>query len=174
VAKENASQSRSSLILTKQGSLIMSRDYNRDYDDRDESDDQGIDYVPYEHNIRDRTGGSIARVRVELKRKYNDPWKNFKDLLQDFKRRVSNRGIMHDYKEHQFFESKSEKKRKARKAATKKFQMEAIEQKINAGDPIKASPGLIKKVKANMQATKEKQNKKRDRYNNPKQYQEDY
>lgn len=154
----------------------MAKDYTRenaDYEDEGR-EEQVAEYVPYEHISRDRSIGSIARVRVELRRKYNDPYKNFKDLLTEFKRRVNLRGIMHDYKDHQFFESKSEKRRKLRKAAVKKFQMEAIEQKIVAGDPVNASPGMIKKVRANMQATKEKQNKKRERSNNFKQYQDDY
>lgn len=155
----------------------MAKEYTRDrrdYDgDREEDDQQIPEYIPYEHISRERSLGRIARVRVELKRKYNDPFKNFKDLLTEFKRRVNLRGIMHDYKDHQFFESKSEKKRKSRNAAAKKFQMEAIEKKIIAGDPVKASAGMVKKVKANMQATKDKQNKKKDRYNS-KQYQDDF
>jgi ribosomal protein S21 len=101
---------------------------------------------------------NITRVRVELKKKYNDPQRNFKDMLQDFKRRVSNAGILHDYKEHQFYESKSEKKRKKRKEIEKKLQMEALEQKIIGGEKIRASAGLIKKVMAHMNKNSKKRN----------------
>ena len=87
-----------------------------------------------------------TRVRVDLKKKYNDPQRNFKDMLQEFKRRVSNAGILHDFKEHQFYETKSEKRRKKRKEAQKKLQMEMLEQKILGGERTKASAGLIKKV----------------------------
>lgn len=97
---------------------------------------------------------NATRVRVELKKKYNDPQRNFKEMFTEFKRRVSNAGIMHEYKEHQFFESKSEKARKKRKAATKKQQMELLEEKIQRGERVKAPAGVIKKVMAN-------QNKKR-------------
>jgi small subunit ribosomal protein S21 len=102
-----------------------------------------------------------ARVRVELKKKYNDPHRNFKDMLQEFKRRVSNAGILHDYKEHQFYESPSEKNRKKRKEAEKKRQMETLERKILGGERVKASAGLIKKVMANL-AKNKRDNKKRN------------
>jgi ribosomal protein S21 len=101
---------------------------------------------------------NITRVRVELKKKYNDPQRNFKDMLQEFKRRVSNAGILHDYKEHQFFETKSEKKRKKRKEIEKKLQMEALEQKILGGEKIRASAGLIKKVMSHMNKNSKKRN----------------
>lgn len=92
---------------------------------------------------------NAVRVRVELKKKYNDPHKNFKDMFAEFKRRVSNAGIMHDFKEHEFYESKSEKARKKKKAAKKKQQMEILEGKIQRGERVKAPAGVIKKVMAN-------------------------
>ena len=52
---------------------------------------------------------STARVRVESRKKYNDPDRNFRDLFQEFKRCVNNSGIMHDYREHEFYQKKSEK-----------------------------------------------------------------
>jgi ribosomal protein S21 len=102
-----------------------------------------------------------ARVRVELKKKYNDPQRNFKDMLQEFKRRVSNAGILHEYKEHQFYESPSEKNRKRKKEADKKRQMETLERKILGGERVKASAGLIKKVMSNLTKNK-RDNKKRN------------
>ena len=101
---------------------------------------------------------NIARVRVELKRKYNDPHRNFKDMLQEFKRRVSNAGILHDYKDHQYYESKSEKKRKKRKEAEKKMQMELLEKKILGGEKVKASAGMIKKIVSQMYKNNKKSN----------------
>lgn len=97
---------------------------------------------------------NATRVRVELKKKYNDPHRNFKEMFTEFKRRVSNAGIMHEYKEHQFYESKSEKARKKRKAAAKKIQMDLLEGKIQRGERVQAPAGVIKKVMSN-------QNKKR-------------
>ncbi len=149
------------------------KQYARDYTGPEEVEAEvEVEQAPREFIHRDRSLGRVPNVRVELKRKFNDPMKNFKEMLQEFKRRVSNRGIMRDLNDHKFFESKSEKKRKARNAATKKFQMEAIENKIITGEPVKASAGLVKKVMANMRDKKEKQNKK-DRNNNYKQYQDD-
>lgn len=104
-----------------------------------------------------------ARVRVELKKKYNDPMRNFRDMLQEFRRRVNNSGIMHDVKDHEFFESKSEKKRKKRKEAEKKHLMEDLERKILGGERVKASAGLIKKIMSNLNKDK-KDNKKRTKY----------
>ena len=97
-----------------------------------------------------------TNVRVEIKKKYNDPQRNFKEMFTEFKRRVSNAGIMHEYKEHQFFESKSEKARKIKKAAKKKQQMEILEGKIQRGERVKAPAGVIKKVMANQNKDKKR------------------
>lgn len=93
--------------------------------------------------------GNIARVRVELKKKFNDPERNYEALLREFRQRVNHRGIMHDYKDHEYYESKSEKKRRKKKEATKKFELESIESKLEAGEKVKAPPALIKKILAN-------------------------
>lgn len=90
----------------------------------------------------------ITRVRVELKNKYNDRERNFKDMFQDFKRRVSNAGILHDLKEHQNFEGKSEKKRKKKREAIKKHRQALLEEKILSGERVKAPSGVIKKIMA--------------------------
>lgn len=102
---------------------------------------------------------NVVRVRVELKKKYNDPHKNFREMHAEFKRRVSNAGILHDYKDHEYFESKSEKKRKKRSATRKKLQMEMLEEKILSGERVKASPGLVKKAMANHNKKQQRQSK---------------
>lgn len=104
---------------------------------------------------------NIARVRVELKKKYNDPQRNFKEMFQEFKRRVSNAGIMYAYREHEFYMSKSEKRRKKRNEAMKKQQMETLELQILGGEKINASAGMIKKIMSNLNKDK-KDNKKRN------------
>lgn len=91
---------------------------------------------------------NIARVRVDVKNKYNDPHKNFKDMFAEFKRKVSSAGILHDHKEHQFYESKSEKARKKKQEAIAKQRNEMLEEKIMAGERVKASAKLIKKITA--------------------------
>lgn len=107
-----------------------------------------------------------TRVRVELKRKYNDPERNFKDMFQEFKRRVNNAGIMADYKDHQYYESKSEKKRKKRIESEKKQQMETLERKILGGERVKASAGLIKKILTNLNKDKRDKTKRNNKYRN--------
>ena len=97
---------------------------------------------------------NAVRVRVELKKKYSDPNKNFRDMFQEFKRRVSNAGILHDVKEHQFFESKSEKARRKKKEAKKKIQQANLERRILSGERVKAPSGVIKKIMANQKKEK--------------------
>jgi ribosomal protein S21 len=109
---------------------------------------------------------NVVRVRVELKKKYNDPYKNFKEMFQEFKRHVSNAGILHDYKEHQYYESKSEKDHKARRDSAKKALMEDIEQKLVTGQKVNAPAGLIKKVRANLLKDKKYRKKGRKHYRN--------
>jgi ribosomal protein S21 len=89
---------------------------------------------------------NVTRVRVEVKKKYNDPHKNFKEMFQEFKRRVSNAGILADYKDDQYFETKSQKNRMKKMAIVKRFKMEALTEKILNGERVKAPSGLIKKV----------------------------
>lgn len=91
---------------------------------------------------------NATRVRVELKKKYNDPEKNFREMFQEFKRRVSNAGILHDLKGHQYFESKSEKARKAKREAIKKARQQTLEEKVLRGERVNAPSGVIKKIMA--------------------------
>lgn len=79
-------------------------------------------------------------------------------MFQEFKRRVSNAGILHDYKDHQYFETKNQKLRRKRREAAKRFQMETLAEKILAGERVKAPSGLVKKVLAS-----HKKDKKRER-----------
>ena len=104
---------------------------------------------------------NVTRVRVELKRKYNDPQKNFKEMFQEFKRRVSNAGILHDLKAHQYFESKSEKKRKAKREAIKKAKQQTLEEKIMRGERVSAPSGVIRKIMANQKKDNRKHNRQR-------------
>lgn len=89
---------------------------------------------------------NATRVKVELKKKYNDPEKNFKEMFQEFKRRVSNAGILHDLKDHQYFESKSEKARKTKAEWKKKARHAQLEEAIRRGERVKAPAGVIKKI----------------------------
>ncbi len=105
---------------------------------------------------------ATVRVRVELKKKYTDPDKNFREMFQEFKRRVSNAGILHDYKEHQYFQSKSEKRRKKKRDAAQKAMMESLKERILNGEKPDAPIGLIKKVLTNLD--KEAKDKKGQKF----------
>lgn len=102
---------------------------------------------------------NVTRVRVELKKKYNNPEKNFREMFQEYKKQVSNAGILHEYKSHQEFTSPSQKKRKKRRDAVKKREQEVLAKKILSGERVKAPSGVIKKVLSNS-----KKNKKRGLY----------
>lgn len=97
---------------------------------------------------------NATRVRVENRNKYNDRERNFKDMFSEFKRQVSNAGILHDYKDHQEFRSPSEKKRKKKREAAKKQRQEQLTQKILSGERVKAPSGVIKKILSNAKKKK--------------------
>lgn len=104
---------------------------------------------------------NITRVKVELQDKWLDRERNFKEMFQEFKRRVSHAGILHDLKQHQIFESRSQKKRRKLRESVKKHEHELLEQKIMAGERVKAPAGVIKRILANQRKEKYKKNKQR-------------
>lgn len=69
---------------------------------------------------------NVVRVRVEARKsnKPGDREKNFKILLQEFKRACSDACIAQLYKDYQFFESKADKKKRKRKLNKMKRQQE--------------------------------------------------
>jgi ribosomal protein S21 len=98
-----------------------------------------------------------------LKKKYNDSWKNFKEMLHEYKRRMNKAGVLHEYREHEFFESKSRKQRKAKRDMQKKTLMESLAKRILSGERVLTPAGVVKKVVANLK--KDKLDKKKDRDN---------
>lgn len=114
----------------------------------------------YEYRV-----GKPAQVRVELKRKFNDPMKNFKEMLQEFRRQMTKAGVMHELKAHEFYESKSEKVRKEKRSDQKKRLMDSLTHRILAGERIEGHGGTVKKVMANIKKEKDKKGKKRERNN---------
>ena len=91
-----------------------------------------------------------TRIRVEAKWTGNSPnerQRAFKHLFTEFKRRVSDAGIMHVVKEHQFFESKASKRRKKKREAELRRKHELIEEKVLAGENVRAPAGMLKKKK---------------------------
>jgi len=136
----------------------FSHDVQEDYRERERE-------TFYQHESKERGPGALARVRVELKRKYNDPDRNFKEMLQEFRRRVSNSGIMHDFKDHQFYVSNGEKIRKTKRDAAKRMLMDALTVKIVAGERIEGHGGMVKKIMSNLKKEKEKKEKRKERHN---------
>jgi len=104
---------------------------------------------------------NAVRVRVELKesKKFFDKEKNFKHMLQDFKRKVAEAGIMHELKRKQFYESKSEIARRKKREADNRRRLETMEEKVLSGERVQVPSGFVKKVK-------ERQNKKARGRNN--------
>lgn len=107
---------------------------------------------------------NAVRVRVELKKKYNDSWRNFKELLHEFKREVGKARIAPDFKDHQRYESRSVKDRKKKRDADKLIMMESIEKKLVAGEKPNAPVGMVKKVRSIMKKKDEERKKKDVKY----------
>jgi ribosomal protein S21 len=101
--------------------------------------------------------GRIARVRVELKRKFNDPMKNFKEMLREFHRQMAKAGIMHDYREHAVYEKDSDRERRKQRSVRKKLLMDMLKHRIIKGEKIEGHGGLVKKVRADIRRDKEKE-----------------
>ncbi len=106
---------------------------------------------------------NAVRVRVSLENKFRDPVKNFKEMMHKFRRRVGDAGIKEQYKEHQVFMSKSEKRRKKKREAIARARENMIEEKMLTGEPIKAPAGLIKKVASRFNAKKKDKDKDKDK-----------
>lgn len=96
---------------------------------------------------------NVARVRVEAKRLKNDSYyereKNFQSLFKEFKRLVSDAGIMHLVKENEYYQSKGEKARKKRKESNLKRQQEIILEAIERGESPKGAAKFKSKKKKN-------------------------
>jgi len=93
-----------------------------------------------------------VNVRVELRPNRwggssYDKERALKMLLQEFKRRVDDLGIMHTLKDREFYESKSSKKRKKRRVATLRFQQERIVAAIERGESPKGASRFLKRKK---------------------------
>lgn len=99
---------------------------------------------------------NMVRVRVELKRKFNDSEKNFKEMFHEFKRRVNLNGVMADFKDHQHYITNSERGRKRRRNAKKQSEMQNIEKKVLAGEKVNMSSCVVKKVLFKIRKDKEK------------------
>lgn len=112
----------------------------------------------------DHRVGRQARVRVELKKKFNDPDKNFKEMLHEFRRQMTKAGVMHDFRNHEFYESRSETDRKAKRSSQKKRLMDTLTQRIVAGERIEGHGSMVKKIMSNLKKEKEKKDKKRTNY----------
>jgi ribosomal protein S21 len=101
----------------------------------------------------------IVRVRVELKNKYNDPERNFKEMLREFNKRVGDEGVLHTFREHTIFESPGEKRRRKKRENLSKIRNAELERKVLNGERVKAPAGLIKKI---IMGAKKKQRYQRD------------
>ena len=79
----------------------------------------------------------IVRARAELRESKINPRASredkeraadnaFRDMLKHFNRRVKNAEIIQEWKKHQYFESKSEKRRRKRKEVALKIHKEKL------------------------------------------------
>jgi ribosomal protein S21 len=104
----------------------------------------------------------IVRARVEVKKKYHDKERNLKEALNALRTEVSDAGIAHDLKRKQFYESKSEIKRRKKREARNRVRRDALEVKVLSGERVKAPSGVVKKIMERHRAKNDKK-KARDR-----------
>lgn len=71
---------------------------------------------------------NAVRVRVELResRGRNDSYREFLNLLTLFNRRVNEAGIASEWKRHQYYESKGQKKRRKKKERDLELQKQKL------------------------------------------------
>lgn len=76
---------------------------------------------------------NISRARVELRQyKHKSPDEQFREMLHVFKRRCNEASILHDWKEHEVFESKSSKRRKKKREAELKARKEREDERAQS------------------------------------------
>jgi len=91
-----------------------------------------------------------VRVELRLGRGNNSPVdrdRAFKMLLKEFNNRVNETGILHAIKEREFYQSKSEKRRKKRHESALRIQQEKILDAIERGESPKGASKFLKKKK---------------------------
>jgi len=102
-------------------------------------------------SLRINNMGNKARVRVEAKwigESSSERQKAFKYLLTEFQRRVSDAGIKHIWKEHEYYESAASKRRKKDRESLLRRKREQLEERINAGERVAVPSGMFKKKKS--------------------------
>ncbi len=89
---------------------------------------------------------NITRVRVVARPSNNkSQYEQFKELLHVFKRRCNEAGILSKFKEHEFFESESQKARKKQREAELRRKKEKEEEQMLK----RHGAGVFKKNKRN-------------------------
>lgn len=107
---------------------------------------------------------AAVRCRVDLKMfgRHAQEWdreKAFRILLNEFRHRCSDAGIMHDIKDRQFFESKSRKQRKKLRDTINRRKQDEIEEKIRRGEQVHGVSGkILKKIRSRDKMNKNKKN----------------
>lgn len=155
------------------------RRYNQDRDrggPREHAAENQEGYVPEAQAPREPRESPFrkpARIRIELRRKFNDPEKNFKEMLQAYRREINKTGLLRDYKAHQTYESKGEKRRKTQRDARKRLLMDSLTQKILAGERVDGHGGMVKKIMADLKKDKEKRREKKERNAQQRQQQQE-
>lgn len=115
---------------------------------------------------------AIARVRVELKPSKKGPAVDFKIMFQEFKRRVSDVGILHELKDREYFESKRRKNRLARMQAVQRRREDEVEGKLLRGEKVEGESKIVRKVRNRIKARKAKEKQRENREQQRSKFQE--
>jgi len=108
---------------------------------------------------------NVVRVRIEVKRKYNDPDKNLKDAIHALRKEIGKDGLLREYRERQTYQSPSEKNRRRRRSSAQKLLVESLRAKILSGEKIREPVALVKKIKLDLiEEKKDRGREKRPSY----------
>ena len=97
--------------------------------------------------------------KVYVKNKHADKMLNVKEAIKELRDRIGSVKLAHHLKEHEFFESKTVK-RKRRKREWKRKKWEGmIEEKILNGDKLNIQPGVYKRIMKRLTSNKGREDK---------------
>jgi hypothetical protein len=115
----------------------------------------------------------VVHVRVEAKTggrfsDYNQE-RQFKVMMKEFKNKLGEYGVVKEYKDRRWFESRSRKLRKKRRDTVNRRKEDAIEERLRKGENVVEEPALVKKVRSRMKAKQlqdaKRQNRDRESFN---------
>lgn len=110
-----------------------------------------------------------VNVRVEYKK---IPGKSedfcMRVMQSEFRKKLGDAGVMHEFKMHQYFESESRRDRRAAKDIANKREQDEIAIKLGRGEKVSCSSKVIKKIRSKQAKEAKAKNRARQRDGEPR------